>query len=160
MNRWSRIVLGIALLASAAWVAVGAAGGAADRDPEAMVRHTLLAYAATLVWLLADTWIVVFLIGCERAARRLAPGPAPALAGLARARRRVASLGAASAALALGQFAFSGLLYPDRFPAAAHVTLALLALLAQLVFVASAARALTGLEARLEECANPPAGRS
>ena len=160
MNRWSKIVLGIALLASAGWVAAGAAGDGADRDPESMVLHTLLAYAATLVWLLADTWIVVFLLGCERAARRLARGTPPALETLARTRRRVAAFGAAAVALALGQFALSGLLYPGRFPAALHLALALLALAAQLVFVASAARAFTGLEARLEECANPPVGRS
>jgi hypothetical protein len=153
LNRWSRIVLGIALSATAAWVAVGVVGRGAGRGPEQLALHTTLAYAATLLWLLADIWIVVFLAGCVRAARRLAPGGAPALGALERSRRHVSALGGASVALALGQFVASGLLYPGRLPASVHLALALVALVAQGFLLTVAARVFVSLESRLEECA-------
>lgn len=161
MNHWSKIVLSLALLATAGWVTVGLAGEGAGRSPEGLTLHALLAYSAILVWVLADVWIVVFLAGCERAARRSARAGGTVLDDLARARRRVSALGAAAVALALGQFVASGLLFPGRMPYALHFALAALALIAQLALIVAGARAFSGLEGRLEEaCAPRPDGRS
>ena len=161
MNHWSKIVLSLAVLATAGWVAVGLAGEGAGRSPEGLTLHALLAYSVVLVWVLADIWIVVFLAGCERAARRGAGAGGAVLDDHARARRRVSALGAAAVALALGQFGAAGLLYPGRMPYALHFALAALALVAQLALIVAGARAFGGLEGRLEDAFAPrPDARS
>lgn len=139
MNRWSKIVLGIGGLATAAWLAGGLLGPAAGRSPEALALHTLVVYGALLLWLLADLWILVFLAGCARALRRSAPAARRAeIAG----RPRVFALGGAAVLLALAQFTVSGLLFPGRMDPRVHLALALAALLAQLAFLAAGGREL------------------
>lgn len=139
MNRWSKIVLGIGVGATCGWVAGGLLGPAAGRGPAALALHTLVTYAATLVWLLADVWILVFLAGSARALRRAA---GTAAASAAAASRRVVALGAGAAAAVVAQFAVSGALFPGRMDVRLHLALALFALLLQLAFLVAGGREL------------------
>ena len=131
MNRWSRIVLGIAVAGLAGWIATGFQGRLVGAEREALALHTLAAFASTLALILADAWIVIFLVACERSLRRAGHGAGGPLGHLALVRNRVTILAIAAAAATLAQVMLSGRYFPGRLPGWSHVALACVALLLQ-----------------------------
>jgi len=121
MNRWGRIVMALASLATAAWIGAGALGYDVV-DGGTLARHTLLAFSALLALVLCHAWIAVYLLVAERLVRA---ANAAAAAALARSRR----LGVAAAALAvtatIAQFTSANALYPARLDARWHALAAL-----------------------------------
>lgn len=142
MNRWSRIVLGIAAAGLLAWAATGVQGRLAGASREALAWHTLAGFGATLLLLLANAWVVIFLTACERGLRRRASVEASRLAPLAGARRGVAAVTALAVGATLAQIALSSRFYPGLLPAWVHLALAATSLASQAGFWLSARRAL------------------
>ena len=149
MNRWAKTLYGIAILGAFGWLAAGWVGRGAGRESEDLVVHTMVALAAALAWLLADLWVPIYFGGCVRALRRGERGAA-ALEALGADGRRVAGLAFVAALLVLGQLVLAGSLYPKGPPVWIHVGLAVCGLVAQVAFLAFAARALGRLERALE----------
>jgi hypothetical protein len=133
MNRWSKIVIGVGVLASLGWIAGGLLGPGAGRSPENLARHTQVVYGATLLWILADVWILIFLAGSTRALRRALSGSART--GDAGVRHGVVALGVGAAVLVVAQFAVSSELFPGHLDARLHLATALAALVLQLAFL-------------------------
>lgn len=145
MNRWSRIVAGIAVAGCLAWAGAGLAGREAGSGPEPLAVHTLVGFGATLTLLLADVWVIVYLATAVRLARTAGFD----LDRLARGRVVVYSLGVLAAVLAVTAFTLAGALYPGRMPTALHLGLALATLAAQVLFLFFAVRHLGRHEAAL-----------
>lgn len=146
MNRWSRIVVAIAVAGCLAWVAAGLAGRDAGGGPMPLARHTLVGFGATLTLLLADVWVVVYLATGVRLARREGRD----LDALALERRVVYASAILAAAFAVTAFTLAGARYPTDMSPALHVGLALSTLVAQLVFLVAAIRLLARHEAALQ----------
>jgi len=145
MNRWSRIVVAIALAGCGAWIAAGLAGDDAGRGPEALGLHALVAFGATLALLLADVWLIVYLAAGARLARAAGVDLGP----LSRGRRAVCALAGLAAALAVFAFALAGALYPDRLSPVLHVGLAVATLVAHAALLTVAVRHLARHERAL-----------
>lgn len=145
MNRWSRIVVAIALVGCAAWIAAGLAGDEAGRGPGPLGQHTLVAFGATLALLLADVWLIVYLVASARLARAAGVDLGP----LSRSRRAVCVLAGLAAALAVCAFALAGALYPDRLSPSLHVGLAVTTLVAHAALLVAAVRHLARHESAL-----------
>jgi hypothetical protein len=145
MSRWSRIVIAIALFGCGAWVAAGIAGDEAGRGPGPLGLHTLVAFGATLALLLADIWLIVYLL----AGARLARAAGIDLGALAAGRRAVCALAVLAAALAVCAFSLAGALYPDRLSPVLHTVLAVATLAAHAILLVAAVRHLARHESAL-----------
>ena len=143
MNGWARVLMGFAVAGLGGWLVTGVQGRqVAPPDERALLGlHTQLGFVSTLALLLADVWILVFLLLAARALARLAPDRPEAVAAGAEA-RRVAALGALACALVVSQPALAGLLYPDRLSATVHLLTGVGALVLEVVFLVLAGRAL------------------
>jgi len=137
VNRWTRIVLGLALLGLAGWSWAGWTGYAVSSGRGELPAHTLVAFGSTLTLLFADLWLVVYLLVQERQLRRLAP-PRAERGG----RGSVLFAAGTAIGLTVAQFIVAGALYPGRLAASHHALLALAALLAQLALIAISVAAL------------------
>jgi hypothetical protein len=124
MNRWSRIVLGLAALAAAAWLATGALGFRVA-DDRTLAEHTLLGFVALLGLVLTQSWIAVFALVSGRLIGRRTGGARPELIELARAGRRATAAGVAAVVAATAQFTLSNALYPGRLDARSHLAAAI-----------------------------------
>jgi len=145
MSRWSRIVVAIAVIGCVAWVAAGIAGDGAGQGPEPLGLHTLVAFGATLALLLADVWLIVYLLAGTRLARAAGIDLGPLAAG----RRAVCALAGLAAALAICAFALAGALYPDRLSPIPHAGLAVATLAAHAILLVAAVRHLARHESAL-----------
>jgi len=119
MNRWGKIVLVLATVATAAWLVSGWLGRSVI-DDATLARHTLIAFSALLALLLTHGWIVAYLLLLRRylgAAVSLEPKDRRELD-----RGRAIGVGSAGAAVvsALLLFTVSNALYPARLKAGPH----------------------------------------
>lgn len=152
MNRWARTVMAVAVVGLAGWVVTGLQGRqvAPPAERALLGLHTQLGFVSTLALLLADLWIVAFLLLAARARARLPAAGPEVPAGGAEA-RRVAVLGALACALVLSQPALAGALYPDRLNASVHLATGVGALLLEIAFLVVAGRALRRQARRFAE---------
>ncbi len=139
MNRWSRIVLAIGLVATASWVGAAGIGFQVDSQ-ESLGFHMMLSFGALLALVLVHGWVALFAIASERWVKSASGRASVELA----ATRRLA-VGAASVALlaALLQFTLSNALYPARLQALPHALAGLASCLVLAAALIVEARALT-----------------
>jgi len=149
VNRWSRIVWTLSLLAAIGWIA-GGWFGYEVRDGASLARHTLLVFFALLALVLTHGWVAIYLLAVEQLLRRRARPSQSEESSLARARRRGAIGAALAIAAALAQFAVSNALFPDRLDAGWHAwgALGTAMLLALAALLERSALAATGELAR------------
>jgi hypothetical protein len=153
MNRWAKIVWTLATLGTAGWVGVGLHGYRVADQPT-LGLHTLGAFAALLVLLLAHGWMAIFALASRRLVARAAGGAPPALA---RACRATLFAGVLAMAAAGAQFWLSNALYPARLVARDHALAAagsIVVLLAALVVEALALGAHARTVERLDRVAS------
>jgi len=119
VNRWARIVLTLAALATLAWIGAGAMGWSVV-DDSTLARHTLVSFLVLLALVLTHGWVALFVVVSSRLVGRRATIDLEARRQLALARRAslVAAIAAVAAALAL--FLLSNALYPTRLLARPH----------------------------------------
>jgi hypothetical protein len=141
MNRWAWIVFVIGGLGLAGWAVVGLQGLRVGAAAEPLALHTLLALVATLALVLAELWVIVFLLACVRNVAALGVR-GDEVDGLRRDARRALALGLAAVVAALALFAGTSALYPGRLSPALHLATSLAATALQLAFFAFARRAL------------------
>ncbi|KAB2958391.1 MAG: hypothetical protein F9K16_13455 [Thermoanaerobaculia bacterium] len=137
MNRWTRIVFGLALLGLAGWSWAGWTGHAVSSGAGELPAHALVAFGSTLTLLFVDLWLVVYLLVHQRELRRLGVPRRPS-AGI----RTVFVAAVAAIGLTIAQFTVAGALYPGRLAANHHALLAFAALLAQLALLGTSVAAL------------------
>jgi hypothetical protein len=141
LNRWARIVFGLAFAASIAWIAGGALGYRIV-DDESLAQHTLLGFVALLALILAHGWIVAFAAVSFRLVGQRVASHDPVVAELGRSRTG-AAIGAALAILAsTAQFVVSNALYPGRLSPFWHAVSGALSALSVLAALAIEIRAL------------------
>lgn len=119
MNRWSKIVLALTTVATAAWIGVGAYGFRVA-DEESFARHTLVAFVALLALVFSHGWIAVFAAVSPGMIRRQAGGGAE-FPGLRAARRFALPAAVLAILAAVAQFVVSNALYPSRLNRRAHL---------------------------------------
>ncbi len=129
MNRWSRIVLALAAVATLSWLYAGATGFRVN-DDQSLALHTLISFAALLALVLTHTWVAVFVVVSERLIRRRGGCADSELRALAQARRRGLSGALASVGLAVSMFALSNALIPGHLDRRNHLVMAVIACLA------------------------------
>jgi hypothetical protein len=158
VNRWARIVLTLAALATAGWIAAGVAGYTVASD-DTLARHTLLAFSALLALLLTHAWVAVFAAASARALRgRHSEASGAALVELVKAARLAAGGASVAIAAAVLQFTLSSALYPGRWPPRAHALAGLFAtvlLVAALLIEARALRRHERAARALAEATDP-----
>ena len=119
MNRWARIVLALAALATLGWVLAGASGWSVA-DDATLARHTLLSYLVLLALILTHGWVAVFAVASNRLVARRATLPGTARRELSRARLAAFAAACSAVAATLAQFLISNALYPARLVARPH----------------------------------------
>ncbi len=149
MNHWARIQLGIVTAGTLLFLATGLQGLAVDGGQAGFPLHTRLGLVATLLIVLGETWIVVYLAAC---ARRL---PATGLTAeearaLGRSARGTSAVAGAAAAAALAHLIWAGRGFSGGAPASRHGLFALATALLLLGSILVAARGL-GRHQRLAE---------
>jgi hypothetical protein len=124
MNRFARVQMTLSLLGLAGWLGLSVAALRGDALREHLALHLLGALAATLLIVLAQAWIAIYLLASER---RLAPllaghGELEArLASLAPRRRLALAAGALALLLAAFAFVLAGRLFSGGISARAHL---------------------------------------
>ncbi|HLF55367.1 MAG TPA: hypothetical protein VI942_00840 [Thermoanaerobaculia bacterium] len=139
MNRWSRIVLGLAVIATAAWLAAGALGYRVA-DDRSLAIHTLISFVALLGIVLTQGWIAVFAAVSERLVSRRTEG---ARGELARARRVAVASATLAIAAAAAQFTVANAHYPGRLGARTHLVAGVASAAILLLALAAETRALS-----------------
>ena len=119
MNRWAKIVMTLAALATSGWVAAGALGFRV-RDDSSLALHTLVSFSALLALVLLHSWVAVFAAWSAIGLRPFAPRGAAAAVELRRIARRTLVASAAAVLVGGAQFVVSNLLYPAHLSPSAH----------------------------------------
>ena len=122
MNRWARIVLALAALATLAWAGAGEMGRSVV-DDATLAQHTLASFLVLLALVLTHGWVAVFSLVSNRLVGRRVALDAEARRDLAGARRVACVAACVAVAAALAQFLVSNALYPARLVARPHAML-------------------------------------
>lgn len=141
MNRWARIVVAMAAVATAGWIAAGVLGFRVA-DDGTLADHTLISFAALLLLLLSQTWVAAFALASERLALRRVDRRRAEAATMVRSGRIAALWAGVAIVAALAQFTVSNALYPGRLEPRAHTVAGAAAALAIVLALAVEVRAL------------------
>lgn len=156
MNRWAKIVLALAALATAGWLAAGVLGFRV-RDDASLAMHTLVSFSALLALVLFHSWVAVFTAWSAAGLRRSAPRGTAAAVELRRIARRTLAAGAAAVLAGGTQFVVSNLLYPAHLSPGVHALAGAAATIVLTLVLAVEARALAAhgrIAARLASAAS------
>jgi hypothetical protein len=133
LNRFAKIVMGIAWLGTALWISTFLQGVSIAGDRPELALHTVLSLAAAAATVLARAWCMVFLVaGRERFARPEA----------ARARKIALLAASISLLLVAAQFLAAGRMLWGSVPPLVHAALGGALVVAHLVALRGEARAL------------------
>lgn len=143
MNGWAKVQYSIAAASTLGFVAVGVHGFRVAADLDLFALHTQLALFVTLALVLGQAWMALFVLASERRLRALLPADDPARRALARVRARVTGVASVALGATLVHFAVAGRLFASHAPDWIHGALALAALVAQCVALATEAVELT-----------------
>jgi hypothetical protein len=147
MNRWARIQVSIGAAGVLGFVATGAHGLLAGRDPDLLALHTQCALVVTLLLVLSQSWVAIYALA---SARRLE--------SLGASGRRLLPSAALALAAALGNFLVGGRLFATHAPGWIHGAVAGGALGVLIVALALEARELGRHQRAAEDLASAPAG--
>lgn len=149
MNHWARIQLAIVAAGTLLFLAAGLQGLAGEVARAGFPLHTRLGLVATLLIVLGETWIVVYLAACRRRLRA-AGLTAEDERALGRSARGTAAVAAAAAMAALAHLIWAGRGFSEGAPASRHGLFALATAVLLLASIVVAARGL-GRHQRLAE---------